>query len=99
MGDKFNEIKDVVMMISTMNDMELDDIEDLIDEVIINKVEDEDTISHVFDRLLSLVFVDEMRLKTLYYKLLDYTKMINKELSEDYLNIYLEDTKEELDLN
>lgn len=28
------------MMISTMNDKELDDIEDLIDEIIINKVED-----------------------------------------------------------
>ena len=28
------------MMISTMNDKELDDIEDLIDDVIINKVED-----------------------------------------------------------
>ena len=62
----------------------------LIDEIIKFKISDENSISQVFDRMLSLEFINEEVLKELYFKLLNYTKNINKELCEDYKEIYQE---------
>ena len=80
----------MILYISELNKKELEKLEKIVDRVIKWKIKDERTISMVFDQLLSVVFVDENELKRLYYKLLNYTKTFDEELSNDYEEIFLE---------
>ena len=40
--------------------------------------------------MLSLEFIEEEDLKVIYFKLLNYSKKINEELSDDYKKFYFE---------
>ena len=86
----FNELKELVEVINRSNRHEIDELEELVDEIVKYKYEDEKTISCVFDRMLSIEFVAEEDLKGMYYKLLKYTGKIDRELSRDYEQFFIE---------
>ena len=91
MEDKdLNELKHMILYISELNEQEFKKYEKAVDRLIKWNIKDEITISSVFDQLLSLVFVDEDKLKEVYYKLLNYTKNFDEELSSDYEEIFIE---------
>ena len=84
------EIKDLVQVINKMNKKELEEVDGLVNNIIKYKHEDENLMSHVYDRMLSIEFIDEKNLKRTYYKLLKYTKKFNKELADDYEKFFIE---------
>ena len=91
MEDKgLNELKHMILYISELNEKELKKLDKVVDRVITWKIQDEQTISMVFDQLLSIMFVNLDELKSIYYKLLNYTKTFNVELSTDYEEFFIE---------
>ena len=59
---------------------------------------DEKYISFVFDQLLGLLFIDINLLKEVYLRLVNYySRSFNKELADDYWNLFLEDFELEED--
>lgn len=90
MEDKnYNNIKGLVEIIEQINKREIEESSELVNDIIKYKYEDEDTISHVFDRILSIGFASLEDVKDIYYKLLNYTQKFNKELSKDYEDIFI----------
>lgn len=85
-----NQIKDIVKDINKLNNIEINNIKEEIDYIIKNKIANENDIEKLFDRMLSLVFVDTNIIYPLYFKLLDYYKNINTEYACDYEKIYHE---------
>lgn len=85
-----NQIKDIVKDINKLNNIEINNIKEEIDYIIKKKIANENDIEKVFDRMLSLVFVDTNIIYPLYFKLLDYYKNINTEYACDYEKIYHE---------
>ena len=91
MEDKeLNELKHMILYISELNKKELEKLNKVVDRLIKWKIQDEQTISMVFDQLLSIIFVDIEKLQIIYYKLLNYTKTFNEELSNDYEEFFIE---------
>lgn len=89
MLEKFiDELKEINELLRKLNETEFKKIRVLVDEVIKNEITDENTIGHVFDRMLDLDFIDECEIKKIYFKLLDYSKQINEDLSYDYKEFY-----------
>ena len=89
-NNNLDDLMNIMREIITLNEKELKKLKESVDRLINAKIKDEDIISLVFDRMLSLVFIDENELKTIYYKLLNYTKSFNEELSKDYEEIYID---------
>lgn len=85
-----DELKEINEVLKIMNKREIEVISKLVDEVIKYKITDENTIGLVFDRMLDLEFIEEEDIKNLYFKLLDYSEKINKDLSYDYKKFYNE---------
>ena len=83
-----DDLKEMNELLKIMNKREIIEISNLVDEVIKYKIVDENTIGHVFDRMLDLEFIDEDDIKNLYFKLLNYSKKINKDLSDDYKKFF-----------
>ena len=84
------EYKDIVESAMYFTKIEYNDLIILIDKIINSKTKDENILSSIYDRILSLVFIGDNEIKSLFYKLNNYTKTFNKELSDDYENIFLE---------
>lgn len=90
MEDKnYNNIKGLVEIIEQINKREIEESSELVSDIIKYKYEDEETISRVFDKMLSIGFASCEDVKNIYYKLLNYTKKFNKELSKDYEDIFI----------
>ena len=87
MDNNYEELKHMIIYVSEFNKKQLEKLNKTVDRLINWKIKDEDTISAVFDQLLSVVFVDQEELKRIYYKLLNYTN--------DYEEIYLEQMLEQ----
>ena len=101
MNDNKDELMNLIEIISDMNVRELSDVNDLIDEIVKYKYQDEHSISCVFDRMLSIEFIDEDSLKKPYYKLLKYVRKIDKDLADDYEQFFIEkftDEEENFDI-
>ena len=45
------------------------DITKIIDEIIEHKIQDDDILSHLYDRILSIVFFEDNKKMELFYKL------------------------------
>ena len=85
-----NEINNYIKDINKLNKIELDNIKLDIDYIIKNKIKDINIIECLFDRMLSLIFVDTKIIYPLYFKLLNYYKNINTEYACEYEKIYHE---------
>ena len=93
----YDDIKKLIEVIEKINKKEIEESSDLVDDIIKYKYEDEQIISQVFDKILSIGFATEEDIKDAYYKLLNYVKKFNKELSKDYEEIFIEQFKEKND--
>lgn len=85
-----NNMKELIDKINNLNNKELKNIKKDIDYVIQNEVKDINAIERLFDRMLSLVFIDDTILKPIYFTLLEYYVGINKQYSNEYKNYYIE---------
>jgi predicted transcriptional regulator len=88
------ELNDVFKALS---DNEIEEIKDIIVEIIEYKIQDEEVISHLFDRVLSIVFIEDDKKREIFHKLSSYTREFNKELADDYDEILEEDLNEKFD--
>ena len=89
------EIKKLVNEINIISNIELNNIKEEVNLVIKNNIVNINTIESLFDRMLSLTFIEEDSLKPIYFKLLDYYKNINEEYSNEYRKFYIEQYGEE----
>lgn len=94
-----NSFKDNVNYILELNEQELKRLSKLVNEVINNRIKDEELLSNLFDYLLSLLFIDESKLRVVYYKLVNYVNTFNTNLAEIYDEFYKQDFMEEKSLN
>ena len=91
------ELNDTFKALIVLSDNEIEEIKDIIDEIIEYKIQDEEVISHLFDRVLSIVFIEDDKKREIFHKLSSYTREFNKELADDYDEILEEDLNEEFD--
>ena len=61
-----------------------------VDHLIEEQKTDAELLSHTFDKMLDLAFVDYERIKPMYYKLLNYTRHIHEDISEYYGNFFVD---------
>jgi len=73
-----------------MEQREIEESVQLVEDIIRHQYKDERIISCVFDKMLSIVFVNEEDIKDIYYKFINYTKKFDKELAKDYEEIFIE---------
>ena len=88
--ETYEKTKELSHTIVDFTANEIISLTDEIDKIINTKCENEKVISYVFDRILSIIFLPKEDLESLYYRLLNYTKEFNKELSSDYEKIFIE---------
>ena len=95
MEDKaYKELKELAIVLKNMEQRDIEDSAELLDNIIKYKIKDERIISGAFDKMLSIAFATEEDIKEIYYKLLNYTKKIDKELSKDYEEIFINEFKD-----
>jgi len=95
MEDKaYEEIKELAIALKNIVQEDINESTELVDNIIKYKIKDEEVISGAFDKMLSIAFAAEEDIKGIYYKLLNYAKKIDKELSEDYEEIFIEQFKD-----
>ena len=95
MEEKANkELKELAIVLKNMEQRDIEDSAELVDSIIKYKIKDERIISGAFDKMLSIAFATEEDIKEIYYKLLNYTKKIDKELSEDYEKFFINEFKD-----
>ncbi len=97
--DNIDHIISLGKELNELCNSELKRLNRVVNSTIKNNIRDEDYLSHLFDQLLNLMFSDTNKLIKIYYKLLNYTRSFNIDLSDDYEMIFLEDfelTKEEV---
>lgn len=94
MNNSEEELMGSLIKIVDMSEKELDDISNYINEIIDLKVEDEKTISYIFDSILSIILVDDDKKRKVFHKLSNYCRKFNKELADAYDKILEEDLME-----
>ena len=55
------ELKDSFKMLIDLSDKEIKEIKSIIDEIIEHKIQDDDILSHLYDRILSIVFLKTIK--------------------------------------
>lgn len=86
--DKEKEINRIITKINELTNESILDLSIRINYIIENNIIDENYIGNTFDYLLSLVFAEELEIKKLYIKLIEYSFKINKGLAYDYIKMY-----------
>ena len=71
-------------VINYYSNIELDNIKYDINYIINNSIKNVNIIERLFDRILSLVFIDSNILKPIYLNLLEYSKVISKDTYNYY---------------
>ncbi len=97
--DNIDHIISLGKELNELCNSELKRLDRVVNNTIKSNIRDEDFLSHLFDQLLNLMFSDTNKLIKIYYKLLNYVKTFNIELSNDYEMFFLEDfelTKEDV---
>ena len=89
--DKYKELKEAIKQVRELNIEQLLRLTNMVDDIINRNNTDEKFICFVFDHLLSISFVDFNLLKEVYIKLVNYVRLFNKELADDYWNYFIED--------
>lgn len=90
-----DNLKELVLHLNKISEIEYNTINIVIENIISNNINNLSLIENTFDRLLSLVTIEEDRIKYPYDKLLNYSKKIDIELYNDYKKIYKEFFSEE----
>ena len=76
-----------------LSEIEFNSLIEIVNNIVDSNIKDEWLIEHTLDRLLNIYFIDELRLRVIYMKLINYYHRINPDASDDYLMYYFEDFK------
>ena len=88
-------LKSLIESTIAISESQLKEMNRIINNIIRNHIQEERQISYILDVLLGFLFVEEKKLRKVYFKLIDYTRTFNKELADDYTDIYKEMVLEE----
>ena len=86
----YDEFKEMAVFLMQKGKQKKIAMEKYVDFLIENNKTDEELIGHTFDKMLDLAFVDHESIKPMYYKLLNYTRHFNEEISEYYGNFFID---------
>ena len=89
------ELNNAFKTLIKLSDKEIEEVKNIIDEIIKCRIQDEEIISHLFDRILSIVFIEDDEKRKIFYKLSSYTRKFNEKLSDDYDEILEEELNNE----
>ena len=84
------KIENLINQINDLNNIELNNIKKDVNYIIQNKVKDIFVIESIFDRMLSLTFIDDTILRSIYFRFLNYYKNINFECANEYEKFFIE---------
>lgn len=90
MKNDFQEIKELINELIEIYSKQLNNLNKEVEKIIKYHITNEQTISKLFDSILSLPFANDEEAKSLFYKLLNYCYTFNNDLASDYENIYKE---------
>ena len=90
MKNDFQEIKELINELIEISSKQLNNLNEEVEKIIKYHITNEQTISKLFDSILSLPFANDEEVKSLFYKLLNYCYTVNNNLASDYENIYKE---------
>ena len=93
----YEEIKNALLKLSELSERQLEDLSDDIDDIIKYKIEDERTISEVFDSILSIEFIEDDIKREFFHKLSNYCRNFDKKLADDYDEILEEELAFDID--
>ena len=93
--DNEKELMDCLKLLAKSSERDMDELEDLVDEIIEYKIQNENTISQLFDNILSVLLIEDDRKREVFHKLSNYTRKFNKELADDYDEILEEDLSDD----
>ena len=93
-SNKYSDIKSLIEKANLITQIEIKESINLVNQIINSKNRNEEFISRVFDKMLSMGFVSEEEIKDIYFRLISYTKSFNSELSKDYERIFIEQFKD-----
>ena len=85
----YDEFKEMAVYLMQKGKQKTIAMERYVDHLIESQKTDGELISHTFDKLLDLAFADYDSIKPIYYKLLNYTRHFNEEISEYYGNFII----------
>lgn len=86
----YDDFKKMAVYLMQKGKQRIQAIEKYVDYLIESKTTDEELIGHTFNKLLDLAFNDYDSVKPIYYKLLNYTRHINEDISEYYGNFIID---------
>ena len=84
------DINNIIEEINHFSNIELLNVEKEINDIINTNSIDKNDIESLFDRMLSLIFVDEEVLKPMYFSLLEYYQNINIENANYYKDAFID---------
>ena len=93
--DNEKELMDCLKLLAKSSERDMDELEDLVDEIIEYKIQNENTISQLFDNILSVLLIEDDRKREVFHKLSNYTRKFNKKLADDYDEILEEDLSDD----
>ena len=93
--DNEKELMDCLKLLAKSSERDMDELEDLVDEIIEYKIQNENTISQLFDNILSVLLIEDDRKREVFHKLSSYTRKFNKKLADDYDEILEEDLSDD----
>ena len=91
------ELNDAFKILIESSKKEVEEVKNIINEIIKYKIQDEEIISRLFDRILSIVFIEDDKKRKIFHRLSSYIRKFNKELADDYDEILEEELNDELD--
>ena len=86
----YNDFKEMAVLLMQKGKQKTIAMEKYVDYLITSENTDEELINNTFDKMLDLAFVDYEAIKPMYYKLLNYTRHINEDISEWYGNFFVD---------
>lgn len=95
MNKNEKELPNLLQGLKELHDKQFQMLEQKVNYIISNGITNINIVENTLDELLSLALWQIDNLKELYFKLLDYTKKINQEVSDEYKNYYFETIGEE----
>ena len=90
-----SELMPIVKKLNRLHKIEYDSLVSEVNGIIDYSIKDEQIIEHTLDRILNLLFFDENKIDSLFFRLLNYYDTLNKEASNAYRMIYMDEYLEQ----
>ena len=87
---EYKELLIAVKKLAELDKIALQECTRVVDSIISTGYMDVNSIEHVFDRMLDIMFISEEELGIPYGKLLDYVRSLDKDSAESYETFFHE---------